>query len=145
MVYKNKNNLDLEQIANLLKKNNINCNVENKEIIVTSNGIVNIISCSAEEIKFETYTPNLIRGFFFGIGIIISIPIIYILSELFMSDVQFDRNRTEFRFYGGMIMFLIASYVSYYLSPIFYKIFFTKVLTEKKRIMSVILNPNLTL
>ncbi len=122
MIYKNKNNLDLQKIAAILKENNIEFLLKKKRIVVKSNSIKFTVKCDQDDILFAHQTPIWFGLLFFAI--------ISLLGSLIMWLAQ---GEGSFIILGGVIGGGIA-HLLYKFSP--------RVLREKKKIMRIILNSN---
>lgn len=119
MIYKNKNNLDLQKIATILNENNIDFLLKKRKIVLKSNSIKFDIECDQKEIIFEHITPFWFYLLFFAItSLIVSLAI------------WLSQGEGYFIWFGGAIGAVIGHLV--------YK-FKPSVLKEKREIIGIIL------
>ena len=89
MILKNKNNWNLQNIATLMKANNLDFLLkEYNEIVVTSNSIKHSIFCNQKRIRIVTKTPFILNFLLYIFSLFLSFLILMPLLKYFENQYK---------------------------------------------------------
>ena len=131
MIILNDNDLDLQKIAHLMKKHNIDYLLKEDEIIINSNSTEIRISCDIRTIRLVIPTPKLLAPLlFFGVFIITGV-----LQRLLIKNVD-----TLLKDWILLIPIGLAVVTTFFCTEQLYLLNKPKIITERKKIKEILLH-----